>query len=157
MSERDLSSGETVSDLVLPIELTVEQLTALTTQMNQSKRLSFTVGLARQSRKERAISQAETMLSVAQRRQRLSFGDYFSDPAWLILLDLFVRQNAGQTTSISSACIASLCPATTGLRYVTALTQSGVLLRTIDPIDHRRVNLELSADTEDQLIELLAC
>jgi hypothetical protein len=71
--------------------------------------------------------------------------DHFADPAWDMLLDLYIAQYEKRTVSISSACIASHVPSTTALRWITALEGDGWLVRADDPKDGRRVYLTLPA------------
>ncbi len=78
--------------------------------------------------------------------------DLFADPAWDILLDLMAAQMEGKTVSVSSLCIAAAVPPTTALRWVTGMTESGMLVRRLDPTDARRVFIELSQDTADRLL-----
>ncbi len=75
----------------------------------------------------------------------------FADPAWDILLDLFAAKLEGRTVSVSSLCIAAAVPPTTGLRWITTMTEHGALVRRQDPDDARRVFIELSTDSEDRL------
>jgi hypothetical protein len=42
----------------------------------------------------------------------------FADPAWDILIDLFIASEEDQRISVSSACIGSAVPTTTALRYI---------------------------------------
>ncbi len=55
-------------------------------------------------------------------RERM-FGnpDLFADPAWDILIDLFIASEEGRKISVSSACIASAVPTTTALRWIKIL------------------------------------
>ncbi|MDP5104118.1 MAG: MarR family winged helix-turn-helix transcriptional regulator [Erythrobacter sp.] len=82
------------------------------------------------------------------RRQRAAiFGnpDLFGEPAWDILLDLYIANAEGKTVSVSSACIGSAAPATTGLRWLGVLTDEGLLVRENDSEDHRRVMVRLTS------------
>jgi hypothetical protein len=85
--------------------------------------------------------------AYALRRKRASlFGnaDLFGEPAWDILLDLFIAQGEGKQVSVSSACIGSASPPTTGLRWLGILADEGLILRENDPADHRRVLVRLT-------------
>ncbi|MFM7349396.1 MAG: MarR family winged helix-turn-helix transcriptional regulator, partial [Erythrobacter sp.] len=85
--------------------------------------------------------------AYALRRKRAAiFGkaDLFGEPAWDILLDLFIAAGDGKSVSVSSACIGSAAPATTGLRWLGVLAEEGLILRENDPEDHRRVLVRLS-------------
>lgn len=85
--------------------------------------------------------------AYALRRKRTAiFGnpDLFGEPAWDILLDLYIAQGEGKSVSVSSACIGSASPATTGLRWLGVLADEGLVLRENDPEDHRRVLVRLT-------------
>jgi len=85
--------------------------------------------------------------TYALRRKRAAiFGnpDLFGEPAWDILLDLFIAQGEGKSVSVSSACIGSASPATTGLRWLGVLADEGLVVRENDPEDHRRVLVRLT-------------
>jgi hypothetical protein len=73
------------------------------------------------------------------------------EPAWDILLDLFVQQSKGKRVSVTSACIASRAPPTTALRWITSLIENGMLVRTEDSGDRRRAYLELSQSSYAKL------
>ena len=85
--------------------------------------------------------------TYALRRKRAAiFGnpDLFGEPAWDILLDLFIAQGEGKKVSVSSACIGSAAPATTGLRWLGVLADEGLVVRENDPEDNRRVLVRLT-------------
>lgn len=85
--------------------------------------------------------------AYALRRKRAAiFGnpDLFGEPAWDIMLDLFIAQGEDKTVSVSSACIGSAAPATTGLRWLGVLAEDGLVVRENDPEDHRRVLVRLT-------------
>lgn len=85
--------------------------------------------------------------AYAQRRKRDSiFGnpDLFGEPAWDILLDLFIAHGEAKSVSVSSACIGSASPATTGLRWLGVLSEEGLIVRENDSGDNRRVLVRLT-------------
>lgn len=85
--------------------------------------------------------------AYALRRKRASiFGnpDLFGEPAWDILLDLYIAAGEGKPVSVSSACIGSAAPATTGLRWLGVLADEGLVAREADAEDHRRVLVRLT-------------
>jgi hypothetical protein len=79
-----------------------------------------------------------------RREQVLDVPDLFADPAWDILLDLYVSRLEGKQISTSSACIASCVPVTTALRWLTALEASGMVRKLADRRDKRRVYVEIT-------------
>jgi DNA-binding MarR family transcriptional regulator len=103
--------------------------------------------------------EAKTIRNMIKlRRLRDSFfdKDLFADPAWDILLDLMAARLEGQTVSVSSLCIAAAVPPTTALRWITAMTESGMLLRRQDPDDARRIFIILSDDVTTKLNDYFA-
>lgn len=85
--------------------------------------------------------------AYATRRKRCTiFGnaELFGEPAWDILLDLYIAHVENKSVSVSSACIGSAAPPTTGLRWLGVLTENGLILREHDPEDQRRVLVRLT-------------
>lgn len=121
------------------IEAQLENLRALitvpdqaTTQLNKSK--------------ANLSSRAFAKRLIADRHARYTEfpSELFADPAWDILLDLFVAFADGLRISVSSAMIAANVPPTTALRWIALMTDRGYLVRVPDPRDRRRVHVELA-------------
>lgn len=91
------------------------------------------------------------IIKLRRMRDRFFPPDLFADPAWDILLDLKAAGQEGQHVSVSSLCIAAAVPPTTALRWITAMTDNGMLVRRQDPADARRVFIELSDETSAKL------
>jgi DNA-binding MarR family transcriptional regulator len=68
----------------------------------------------------------------------------FGEPAWDVLLDLYIQEKSGFRSSVTSACIGSRAPHTTALRHITALCKSGWIVRIADETDKRRFWLALT-------------
>ena len=83
---------------------------------------------------------------LATRRRRAQFfeADLFADPAWDILLDLFLAELEQRRVMISSVCAAACVPSTTALRWIKILADQGLVSRTPDFMDGRRFYLALS-------------
>jgi DNA-binding MarR family transcriptional regulator len=96
------------------------------------------------------------IIKTRRRRERFFAAELFADPAWDILLDLKAAAQEGQKVSVSSLCIAAAVPPTTALRWITAMTESGMLVRQQDPDDARRVFIDLSDDTNAKLDDYFA-
>ena len=77
----------------------------------------------------------------AARVQRASrFGTtLFGEPAWDMLLDLFINCAKGLRLGTTSLCLGSGAPQSTALRYIERLEADG-LLRRYQPVDDRRLN-----------------
>jgi len=99
-----------------------------------------------------AVKKAADLIEITRRRSRLtSVANLFADPAWFIMLDLFVRQHSGLQTSVSSACHASFSPVTTALRHLAILTERNIIEREYDPVDHRRVFVKLTEEAKAEI------
>ncbi|MDZ4274106.1 MAG: MarR family transcriptional regulator [Erythrobacter sp.] len=83
---------------------------------------------------------------IANRQARGQFFDpaLFGDPAWDMLLDLTAAHGEGAQVSVTSLCIAAGVPATTALRWLTQMVESGIFMRVPDPADKRRAFIALS-------------
>ena len=81
-----------------------------------------------------------------RRRRSTIFGnpELFGEPAWDILLDLYIAHAENKPVSVSSACIGSAAPPTTGLRWLGVLAEQELVLREHDPEDQRRVLVRLT-------------
>jgi hypothetical protein len=102
-----------------------------------------------------AIATAKRILD-ARRRRSAAFPDIsFGEPAWDIMLDLFIAREEGQRVSTSSLCSAAGVPMTTALRWVTKMTADGVLVRTADAQDGRRFFFTLSDDVHERMLNFL--
>lgn len=84
------------------------------------------------------------MIRARRLRNQLFGPGLFADPAWDILLDLMAARVEGRSVAVSSLCIAAAVPATTALRWIRQLTEMGLLHRVADPLDGRRVFIELT-------------
>ena len=82
------------------------------------------------------------------RRSRERYFDrtLFGEPAWDILIDLFIQQSSGKTVSVTSAAIASQVPVTTALRHLAALQKAGLVERMRSAADARVKLLRLTRE-----------
>lgn len=90
-----------------------------------------------------AIARAE--YSSRRRRDGLFEADIFAEPAWDMLLDLYVQSYEARSVSIHSLCIAAAVPQTTALRWIGRLDALGLIDRSPCPHDARVVYVVLSA------------
>jgi hypothetical protein len=118
---------------------------------------------------EQADSQPETaslrddirLLNVAReayRDRRLrakAFEDpsLFGEPAWDLLLDLFIAALEGKRVPVTSACIGAAVPTTTALRWIGLLEAQGLISRENDSSDARRIFVKLSDDARQSMAD----
>ena len=95
---------------------------------------------------------------IAQRQARAKFFDaeLFADPAWDMLLDLTAAHAENQRVSVTSLCIAAGVPATTALRWIKQLVETGVFERIADRSDKRRAFIALSDKSKDAMAHYFA-
>ncbi|MEO8141858.1 MAG: MarR family transcriptional regulator [Sphingomicrobium sp.] len=93
-----------------------------------------------------SVDVVRTVIRGRRLRSRFFTEELFADPAWDMLLDLLQAELAQHRVPVSSLCIAAAVPATTALRWIKSMTDSGLFLRRADPHDGRRVFVELSPD-----------
>jgi DNA-binding MarR family transcriptional regulator len=96
---------------------------------------------------------AESMLESRRLREDLFGAEMFADPAWDMLLHLFVNAERGQSVPVSYLCAASAVPQSTALRWIDTLANAGFVDRRPDPKDRRRVPVSL-APTAANLMRL---
>ncbi|OYX67034.1 MAG: MarR family transcriptional regulator [Sphingomonadales bacterium 32-64-17] len=90
---------------------------------------------------------------IQQRQLRARFfdGDLFADPAWDMLLDLTAARAEHVRVSVTSLCIASGVPPTTALRWISQMTEAGLLERIEDDADRRRAFIQLTEKSSDAM------
>jgi DNA-binding MarR family transcriptional regulator len=82
---------------------------------------------------------------LRRQRRREFFGeDLFGEPAWDMLLDLYIAEKANKRVSVTATCIGANCSGTTGLRRLQQLEEHGLLMRESDPKNARRSFVRLS-------------
>ncbi len=87
---------------------------------------------------------ARRMVRERLRRARFFKSDLFADPAWDMMLDIFIAEAEGRETPVMNLCLSSQVPETTTLRWVKTLEQAGIFVRQKDEHDQRRVLVRLS-------------
>lgn len=105
-----------------------------------------------------AIDAAEVRALLRLRRLRGSYfsSDLFADPAWDMLLDLTAAQLEGEQVAVSSLCIAAAVPPTTALRWIKTMADHGLFERQADPLDGRRIFIQLSQTAMAAMLRYLA-
>jgi DNA-binding MarR family transcriptional regulator len=86
------------------------------------------------------------IVAARRARERIVGSDLFADPAWDLLLELYAASLAQRRVSVSDLSVASSVPATTSLRWLDKLESVGLIDRIDDPLDSRRVWVEMSAE-----------
>lgn len=105
-----------------------------------------------------AASEDAVRTEIRSRSQREKFftNNLFSDPAWDMLLELYLSEIVQRRVTISGLCLASKAPSTTALRWLSFLESKGLVDRTSDPLDKRRYFISLSVKGSQAMDEYFA-
>ena len=82
-----------------------------------------------------------------QLRARMSLflpRDLLVDPAWDMMIDLFVAAGTGERLFVKDLTLMSGESTTSAMRRIDRLQEAGLLSRHSDPTDHRRVRVRLT-------------
>ena len=96
------------------------------------------------------------IIASRQARARFFDSDLFADPAWDMLLDLTAAHAENAKVSVTSLCIAAGVPATTALRWLNQMVESGIFEREADTSDRRRAFIVLSKESVDAMARYFA-
>jgi hypothetical protein len=97
------------------------------------------------------------IIRLRRMRERYFGADLFADPVWDMLLDLMAAHLEGKCVTVTSVCAAAAVPSATAQRRLKALTRKGIVVRTGDPGNRRRIYLSLSEETQQAMTDLLRC
>lgn len=89
------------------------------------------------------------------RRTALMGSGLFGDPAWDIMLDLFLSECEARSLCVTSVCVGSRSSPATALRYIALLRGRGLIDRIADTIDKRRTYVRLTDRGWNAMVELL--
>ncbi len=90
------------------------------------------------------------------RAQMFDDSALFGEPAWDLLLDLFIAARERKRVPVTSACIGAAVPTTTALRWLAILESRGLVLRDDDASDARRIFVRLSPEAYAKMAEYFA-
>ena len=101
---------------------------------------------------EMELVQLARRISQMRRKRDALFAPLtFADPEWDILLDLFAEGGFSRRVSMSSLCIAASVPTTTAVRCINAMVEQGLLTKSRDANDARRVLIELTEESRAKM------
>jgi len=92
-----------------------------------------------------------TMRRRILRRQLIGAEELFGEPAWEMLIDLFIHEGEGKPLSTSDLCVTSTIPMSSALRLVQKLCDAGLVDRYPDLMDARRCFVRLQPATSHRL------
>lgn len=87
---------------------------------------------------------AAAIYRMRQHRQAYFDAALFAEPAWDMMLDLFINKVRGARVSTTSLCLAAGVPHATGIRWIRTLREHGLLRRYRAPDDARLMLIEIT-------------
>ena len=82
--------------------------------------------------------------------------NYFGDPAFDMLLDLFVSVERGQARTVKVCALTSRVPIATASRYIDMMARDGFVRRKPDPADGRRTLVVLTPSAKAAMDDWLS-
>lgn len=114
-----------------------------------ARQLIMGKGATTDARRTAHLRVARLILRMRDARDRILGEQHFADPAWDLLLELYIAKVLDRPLTVGDACIGSRVPLTTGLRWIAELERVGKVARVRDPVDRRRTMVVLTdAQTE---------
>jgi DNA-binding MarR family transcriptional regulator len=96
-------------------------------------------------------AKVRSVLKARRARESLLGHELFSDPAWDILLELYLAELSQHRQTITALCAGAAVPATTALRWINHLEAKGLVRKSPDPIDRQRVFTSLSETASEMM------
>lgn len=93
---------------------------------------------------DKLASLAAAIYRMRQHRQTYFGSELFVEPAWDMVLDLFINKVRGARVSTTSLCLAAGVPHATGIRWIRTLREHGLLRRYRAPDDARLMLIEIT-------------
>lgn len=102
-------------------------------------------------------AEALARLLYGQRRGRDRFfsAGLFGEPAWDVLLDLYIARCEGRTVSTKSACVGAAVAPSTALRWLQRLEEGKLVRRRRAKGDGRLIMVEITDAAFDQMTAFL--
>lgn len=105
---------------------------------------------------EELITMAKAKIRARRRRQELFPGIQVADPAWDLLLELYVNCAEGRQISVTGLGLSANVPGATVLRWLAMFQEAGLIAREPDPLDRRRIWVRLTAQGMDRVAKGIA-
>lgn len=156
MSDLPEGGAQEIDAIDLPLRLPTEKIEQLGMIIDELRANGASPELAEKAGNAAdLLNLAQSIYRLRRIRERTFDLRLFADPAWDILLDLFIAAERGKKVSISSACIGAAVPATTALRSLSALAKHGLVSRDNSGSDYRVSWVALSPSGYEKMKHVL--
>lgn len=102
------------------------------------------------------IRRVRSILKARRRRAEFFQQSLFADAAWDMLLELYAAELSQHRMSVTALCIGANVPHTTALRRMKRLEKLGLVRRSADPMDGRRIFVGITPKAFDAMEALFA-
>ncbi|SFP56295.1 hypothetical protein [Sphingomonas rubra] len=128
-----------IKDLTAKLSAVAEEFTTRAEQIGYPE-------TAVSSTRDQSARLAMVRTLLDQRRQRRDFlpEELFHEPAWDMLLALYLAWHEGRTMNVKTLVSNSEAPVTTSQRWIDHLAKLALVTRVVDPADRRRIEVTLS-------------
>ena len=90
------------------------------------------------------VAQATALMKHRQMRKQFLPGDLFREPGWDMMIAIYIADGAGETVNVKTLVAMVDGPATTSQRWIDHLDRLGLVTRTTDTFDRRRIEVSLT-------------
>lgn len=101
------------------------------------------------------VARAEELLAARRARRKFFPPDLFHEPAWEMLVALFIVYETDHSMNVKQLVGCSDAPATTSQRWIDHLHKSGLINRVTDTEDRRRIDISLSEKGHEAMTRYL--
>jgi hypothetical protein len=125
-------------------DLDMQSLVERVTELEERLKLAAQEAPLPQYTNEKLAKVAAALYRARRRRDGYFAEDLFAEPAWDMLLDLFINRARGRCISTKSLCLAGAVPETTALRWIGALAKLDLISKSSPPEDRRLTLVEMT-------------
>ena len=133
------------TERLLEISGEVSRIASTLARLSTERELPGSEGLAGEDPPMVSVESVRAIIRARRLRDRYFDSELFADPAWDMMLDLLEGELSHRRVAVSSLCVGAAVPPTTALRWIKTLVEKGLFVRRNDPLDGRRVYVQLSA------------
>lgn len=101
------------------------------------------------------VERARCIHTIRRLRDSVFPTGLFAEPAWDMLLDLYISEHSRRRLVVSDLGRLAGVPGTTALRHLGDLVDAGVVARQNSPSDGRRIYVTLTQDATEKLDRLM--
>jgi hypothetical protein len=102
------------------------------------------------------LAEARRLSDARHIRDRVFGRELFPNPAWNILIELFIAAEEGRNVTIKSACVAAGVPQSTALRHIAHLIEVRLTARAQHPSDARSAYLKLTDRGRHKMVSCIS-